>query len=184
MGSLQGQFLIAMPAMGDPNFHETVTFICKHDDEGAVGIVINRPSEMTVREVFDQLALESDTAADADLPVMNGGPVQTDLGFVLHQSDAVYEATIDPDAEIKVTRSQDILRDMAGGKGPKPAVIALGYAGWGSGQLEAELSANAWLSAPADPAILFDTPVEQRWQAAAALLGVDIRQVTNYAGHA
>lgn len=184
MESLEGHFLIAMPGMGDPNFNGTVAFICKHNDEGALGIIVNRPSDMQLREVFDQLSLEIKSDVATDQPVMNGGPVQPDRGFVLHQSAREFDSTVDPGAEVKVTVSQDILRDMALGEGPAPALVALGYAGWSSGQLESELAANAWLSTPADAAIIFSTPIEQRWQAAAALLGVDIRQVTSYAGHA
>jgi putative transcriptional regulator len=184
MRSLQGQFLIAMPGMGDPNFAETVAYICKHDDDGALGIVINRPTDMTLAEIFDQLSLEVGDETQATQLVLNGGPVQPDRGFVLHQSDRGFDSTVDPSAAVKVTVSQDILATMAQGDGPSPVVVALGYAGWASGQLESELAANAWLSTPADPAIIFSTPYEQRWKAAAALLGVDILQMTNYAGHA
>jgi putative transcriptional regulator len=116
--------------------------------------------------------------------VMTGGPVQPERGFVLHQSIETYESTVDPKAEVKVTVSQDVLRAIARGEGPKPALVALGYAGWGGGQLEAELAANAWLHVPAAASVLFETPVENRWLAAAGLIGIDIRQVTSYAGHA
>jgi putative transcriptional regulator len=184
MSSLEGQLLIAMPGMADPNFNETVTFICKHDEEGAIGIVVNRPSDMSLGEVCEQLKYENNLGGDAEQPIMNGGPVHPDRGFVLHQSDEEFDSTFDPEAEVKVTVSQDILKAIARGDGPKPALVALGYAGWASGQLETEMAANAWLSVPASPSILFDTPIEQRWQAAAGLLGVDIRQVTSYAGHA
>lgn len=184
MQSLEGQFLIAMPGMGDPNFQGTVAFICKHDDEGALGIVINRPSTMVLDEVFRQLALEVRDETQAAAPVLKGGPVQPERGFVLHQSEAPFESTFDAQAPVKVTVSPDILAAMARGEGPATAVVALGYAGWSAGQLESELGANAWLSAPADPAIIFATPYEQRWAAAARLLGVDINQIANYAGHA
>ena len=184
MGSLQDHFLIAMPAMGDPNFSETVAYICKHDDEGALGIVINRPTTMTVNEIFKQYALDDVDEDQAEKRVLSGGPMQPDRGFVLHRSDAEFDSTFDPNASIKVTASQDILIRMAGGGGPSPAVVALGYAGWSAGQLESELAANAWLSARADPSIVFDTPYEQRWRAAASLIGVDIHQITSYSGHA
>jgi putative transcriptional regulator len=186
MRSLRDNFLIAMPAMGDPNFNATVTFICKHDSDGALGIVINRPMDMLLKEVFSQLALpqgEEESLAGQQA-VLSGGPVQPDRGFVLHRSEIDFESTFNPESEIKVTASQDILASIARGHGPEPAFVALGYAGWGAGQLESELAANAWLSAPADPSIVFDTPYEQRWSAAASLLGVDIHQITNYAGHA
>ena len=184
MRSLQDHFLIAMPAMGDPNFNETVTYMCKHDDEGALGIVINKASDMAVREIFEQLSLDVTEPERGTQLVLNGGPVQPDRGFVLHQAKDGFESTFDPEARVKVTVSVDILAAMARGEGPAPAVVALGYAGWGAGQLESELAANAWLSAPADPAIVFETPLEQRWTAAVGLLGIDIHQIANYAGHA
>jgi putative transcriptional regulator len=184
MTSLEGQLLIAMPGMADPNFSETVAYIFKHDENGAIGIVLNRPSDLTLGEVCRQLGFETDLGEQADQPVMAGGPVQIDRGFVLHQSDETFESTVDPAAELKVTVSQDVLRAIARGAGPRPALVALGYAGWSGGQLEAEIAANAWLHAPAEPSILFATPIENRWLAAAGLIGVDIRQVTSYAGHA
>lgn len=184
MTSLEGQLLIAMPGMADPNFSETVAFICKHDENGAIGIVVNRPSDLTLGEICRQLAFETDLGDRAGEPVMSGGPVQPDRGFVLHQSAEAFESTVDPAAEVKVTVSQDVLRSIARGAGPKPALVALGYAGWSGGQLEAEIAANAWLHVPAAPSVLFETPVENRWLAAAGLIGVDIRQVTSYAGHA
>lgn len=184
MTSLEGQFLIAMPGMADPNFNETVAYICKHDESGAIGIVVNRPSDMTLGEVCRQLKFETDLGDAEAQPIMSGGPVQPDRGFVLHLSGDDFESTVDPQAAVKVTVSQDILRAIARGDGPKPALVALGYAGWSGGQLEAEIAANAWLHVPAAASILFETPVENRWFAAAGLIGVDIRQVTSYAGHA
>jgi len=184
MVSFEDHFLIAMPGMGDPNFNGTVTLICQHNDEGALGIVVNRPSEMVLGDILAQLELEVRDGPEADQPIMRGGPVDQDRGFVLHQSDQAFEATVNANAKIKVTVSEDILDQIAHGDGPEPCLVALGYAGWTSGQLEAEVAANAWLSTPADPAIIFSTPMEQRWMAAAALMGIDIRQLTNYAGHA
>jgi putative transcriptional regulator len=185
MRSLQGHFLIAMPGMGDPNFQETVAYLCKHDGEGALGIIINRPTTMVLNDVFRQLSLEVRASAHGSDPVLSGGPVQPDRGcFVLHQSAGEFDSTVDPEADVKVTVSADILAAMARGEGPARAVVALGYAGWSAGQLESELATNAWLSAPADPAIIFATPYERRWSAAARLLGVDIHQIATYAGHA
>lgn len=184
MSSLEGQLLIAMPGMQDPNFSETVAFICKHDENGAIGIVVNRPSDMSLGEVCRQLKFEGDLGEDGDQPIMNGGPVQPDRGFVLHISDKTFDSTVDPDAPIKVTVSQDVLKAIARGEGPKPVLVALGYAGWSSGQLESEIAANAWLNAPVEPAIIFETPIENRWRAAAELIGVDLSRVTSYAGHA
>jgi putative transcriptional regulator len=184
MSSLEGQLLIAMPGMADPNFNGTVTYICKHDENGAIGIVVNRPSDMSLGEVCRQLKLEAKLGEQADQPIMNGGPVEPERGFVLHLSAQSFDSTVDPDAAIKVTVSQDILQAIARGEGPAPSLVALGYAGWASGQLEAEIAANTWLSVPTAPAILFETPIEDRWRAAAELIGIDIRQVTSYAGHA
>jgi putative transcriptional regulator len=184
MRSLKAHFLIAMPAMGDPNFNETVTYLCKHDEEGALGIVINRPTDMLLDEVFRQLSLEPVDRRLADQPVLAGGPLRRDRGFVLHRGTADYESTLDTGDGVHLTVSQDILSALASGTGPEPVIVALGYAEWGSGQLEAELAANAWLSVPADQSVLFETPYDERWAAAAGLLGVDIHQLVRYAGHA
>jgi putative transcriptional regulator len=139
---------------------------------------------MSLGDVCRQLKLDDNLGDAEDQPIMNGGPVNPDRGFVLHQSEQLFESTFDPSAEIKVTVSQDILKAISQGIGPKPSLVALGYAGWSSGQLESEIAANAWLSVPASPSILFETPIENRWLAAAGTLGIDIRQVTSYAGHA
>jgi putative transcriptional regulator len=184
MNTLREHFLIAMPALGDPNFDGTVTYLVKHDDEGALGLIINRPLDLQVAEVFEQLDLETLDQRQADRPVLGGGPVQPGMGFVLHQSEQSFESTLETGSAIKVTVSQDVLRAMARGLGPWPSVVALGYAGWEAGQLEAEMAANAWLSVPAVPEIVFQTPFDQRWSAAAGLLGVSIGQLTSYAGHA
>lgn len=170
--------------MGDPNFSETVTYVCEHNEHGALGIIINRPIEMQLRDILEQLSFEVIDEIAADQPVLGGGPVHRDRGFVLHQSDESYESTLAATDSIKVTMSQDILDAVAHGNGPDKLLVALGCAGWEAGQLEDELVANAWLSVPADPQIIFDTPFEQRWSAAAALLGVDIKQLSTYAGHA
>jgi len=170
--------------MGDPNFNETVTYICKHDEEGAMGIVINRPTDMLLSEIFRQLSLEPSDPRVGEIPVLAGGPVQRDRGFVLHRSDRRYDSTLETAGGMKITVSQDILASIARGDGPEPVLVALGYAGWDSGQLEAEIAANAWLSVPADYKVMFETPFEQRWRAAAGLLGVDIHQLASYAGHA
>lgn len=185
MSTLQDQFLIAMPSMRDPNFSGTVTYLCKHDEQGALGIVINRPLRMRVSEIFKQLSMNVVDELQADRPVMGGGPVQADRGFVIHQSGEPFDNTLDATGTgIKVTVSQDILDSMARGDGPDPTLVALGYAGWDPGQLEAEITANAWLNVPADPAVIFDTPIDRRWAAATALLGVEPSQLSSYAGHA
>jgi putative transcriptional regulator len=184
MQSLQDHFLIAMPSMADPNFNETVTYICKHDAEGAFGIVVNRPSDLSLGEMLGQLAIDLADRGIAERPVMHGGPVEPERGFILHRAEHTYEATLVASADIKLTSSPDILAAFGRGTGPEPALVALGYAGWGRGQLEAELGSNTWLTVPASPTIIFETPVEQRWTAALGLPGVDIRRITQYAGHA
>jgi putative transcriptional regulator len=183
-GYLSGQFLIAMPAMGDPNFDHTVTYICEHNGDGALGIVINRPSGMTLGEILEQMQLASTDAGLSDQPVLQGGPVQPERGFVIHDSSDEFGATLAVTDGLKVTTSRDILVAMAEGRGPARAVVALGYAGWGAGQLELEMTANAWLTAPASADIIFSMPFEQRWESAASLLGIDIKSLGSEAGHA
>lgn len=182
--SLTNHFLIAMPGLQDPNFSRTVTYICEHSSEGAMGIVINRPMDLHLGEVLDQLDIAAEAGQISDLPVYLGGPVQTDRGFVIHDGSASYDSTLTVTPEIRVTTSRDILEAIAAGGGPDNRLIALGYAGWSGGQLEQELIANAWLSGPATAEILFATPSAQRWQAAAKLLGVDLNLLSAEAGHA
>lgn len=182
--SLSNQLLIAMPGMADPNFSSTVTLICEHSDEGALGIVINRPLLLTLGEVFEQLDLSiADTSAAAS-PVLDGGPVGAERGFVLHAPGHSYENTIEVCNDIHLTFSRDILDGLASGEGPEKWLVALGYAGWGAGQLEDEMLANSWLSVAATPDIVFDLPFDQRWTAAARTLGIDINQIAPDAGHA
>jgi putative transcriptional regulator len=176
--------LIAMPTMMDPNFHQTVTYICEHSDQGTLGIVINRPLDIDLSEIFEQLSLQQADAGSATSPILRGGPVQMEHGFVIHDSTEKWETTAAVTDSINVTTSRDILSAMAAGHGPQRAVVALGYAGWGAGQLEAEIAANAWLNAPASNDILFNTPFEERWQRAAELLGVDLMTISTEAGHA
>jgi putative transcriptional regulator len=184
MQSLQDHFLIAMPALADRNFAQTVTYVCKHDPEGAFGIVINRPSDLSLGEMLGQLAIDIEDASVIDRPVLHGGPVEPERGFVLHRGDLGFEASLAVSEELRLTSSPDVLTALGRGTGPDPVLVALGYAGWGRGQLEAELHTNTWLTVPAEPGILFDTPFEQRWTAALGLPGVDIRRITEYAGHA
>ena len=181
---MTGHLLIAMPTMMDPNFHQTVTYICEHSDLGALGLVINRPLDMGFGEVLEQFSLDSSDEVLTAQPVLRGGPVQTERGFVLHESPREWEATMPVGKSIYVTTSQDILFSLVAGNGPERALIVLGYAGWGAGQLEAEMRENAWLSVPADPRIVFDTPFEQRWEAAARKLGVDLTTLSIQVGHA
>jgi putative transcriptional regulator len=182
--NLTNQFLIAMPSLADPNFSHTVAYVCAHNEDGAMGIVINRPLDMALGEVLRQMELESEIDAVESMPVYHGGPVQTDRGFILHHSDTEWQSSIRISNNIGIATSRDILQAIAAGKGPKDSLVALGYAGWGAGQLEEEIKENAWLSGPADLDIIFNTPSEKRWSAAAALLGVDLDKLSHNVGHA
>ncbi len=182
--SLNNQLLIAMPGMADPNFNSTVTLICEHNEEGALGIVINRPSTMSLAGVFQQLSLESADARIASAPVLNGGPVGRDRGFVLHSPTQDYESSITVACDIQLTLSRDVLDSMAAGTGPERSIVALGYAGWEPGQLDAEMLHNIWLNVQATPELIFDVPFEDRWCRAAAAMGIDINQISPHAGHA
>jgi putative transcriptional regulator len=181
---LSNQLLIAMPAMTDPNFAQTVTLVCEHSDRGALGLVLNRPLPMKLGEVFEQLSLDTANTRVGEAAVLRGGPVQTDRGFVIHRLGGAWDSTLKVSDRIQVTTSRDVLAAMARGEGPPDAFIALGYAGWEAGQLEQEMLANAWLSVPADEAIIFDTPYEERWHAAGRLLGIDLKRISSVAGHA
>lgn len=181
---LDNHFLIAMPGLGDPNFYHSVTYICRHDSEGALGIVINRPLDLTLAEVFTQMTLEARNKHVAGQPVMAGGPVQRERGYVVHKRGKEWESSLLISDQLAVTTSRDILESMADGEGPDKVLVALGYAGWDAGQLDQEIADNAWLSVPCREDILFETPFEQRWTEAARLLGVDIEQLSYPAGHA
>lgn len=181
---LADHFLIAMPTLEDPNFHRSVTLICQHDAEGAMGIMINRVADYTLGELLAQMDLTPRSSELAERPLVAGGPVQPDRGFVLHDDPREWGSTLRFGHGLAVTTSRDILTSMAQGDGPGNALVALGYAGWTAGQLEAELSENSWLTVPADHDIIFHAPLDQRWQAAARRAGVDLARLTGYAGHA
>lgn len=183
--SLKNQFLIAMPGLEDPNFSRTVTYLCDHGEHGAMGIVVNRPSELRLSDVLEHMGIESQDPWAEEQIVYLGGPVQEERGFVLHTPrDGGWKSSIAVTDEIGITTSRDILEAMARGEGPQRSLVALGYAGWGAGQLEDEIQQNAWLSGPAQPDILFNMPPQERWEAAARLLGVDMRLMSPDAGHA
>ena len=182
--NLTNHFLIAMPRLEDPNFFHTVTYMCEHTSDGAMGIVINRPMELHLADIFEQLEIKIDSSVIAEQPIYLGGPVQSDRGFVLHDSRSSWNSTMRINDEISVTTSLDILEAIAADEGPKKSLVALGYAGWGAGQLEAELAQNAWLSGPAESDIIFNRPSQERWQAAADLLGVDLNLLSGDTGHA
>ena len=181
---LANQLLIASPALSDPNFARSVTLICQHDDDGAMGVIVNRASEYTLGEVLRQMNLASQDPRLDDQVVLAGGPVHPERGFVLHDSALAWESTLEVADGLFLTTSRDILEAMAAGEGPAHAVVALGCAGWGAGQLEYELGENSWLTAPADAELLFAVPLEQRWQAAGQRIGVDMTRLTDYSGHA
>jgi len=181
--NLTNQFLVAMPTLMDPNFHRTVTYICEHSAEGAMGIVINRPLELELSEIMSQMEIESGPGL-AGVHAYYGGPVDMARGFVLHTPVGEWEATLHIAGEIGVTSSRDILTAMGRGAGPAKAIVALGYSGWGAGQIESELAQNAWLTCPATTDILFDLDCDDKLAAAAARLGVDLNSLTTDAGHA
>lgn len=181
---LTNQLLIAMPAMGDPNFAQTVALICDHGPRGALGLILNKPLPMRMREIFEQLEIELPGGPLSERQVLRGGPMQTDRGFVVHRAGGDWDSTLKVSDSIHVTTSRDILAAMARGEGPLEAVVALGYAGWDGGQLEDEIKANAWLSAPADCGIIFAVPFEARWLAAGRLLGVELPRISPIGGNA
>src|SRR5210317_2077166 len=182
--SLTNQLLIAMPGMLDPNFSTTVTLICEHNDEGALGIVINRPTPLKLGGLFEQLSVDDPDPSAAGNPVLSGGPVGTERGFVLHGPEQSYENTLAVSDSIQLTLSRDIIDALASGDGPDQSLVALGYAGWEPGQLENEMLANSWLNVPATPEIVFNIPFEDRWDSAARTLGIDIACMSPDAGHA
>ncbi len=182
--SFANHFLIAMPALADPNFARTVTLICDHSNEGAMGIVINRPTDLKLRDILEQLGIETAGATQADMAVYYGGPVQNNRGFVLHEPVGSWQSTLPVTDTLGVSTSRDILEAIARNEGPERCLVALGYAGWSPGQLEREISENSWLNGPASDAILFETPAENRWRAAAQRLGVDLTTLAGDAGHA
>lgn len=182
--NLTNHLLIAMPTLADPNFSQTVTLICEHTERGALGIVLNRPLPMRLSDVLSQMKLEPSSEEIAARPVLCGGPVNTDRGFVLHRPGGRWDHTHKVSDAVQVTTSRDVLAAMARGEGPEDAFIALGYAGWESGQLEREMRENAWLSLPVDPRVVFDLPFEERWHAAWRLLGIDVQRLSLVAGHA
>ena len=183
LGSLRGQFLIAMPGLNDSIFSHTVTFICDHNDDGAMGLVINQPLGIDMSQVFEQLECDTQAGSKED-PVYCGGPVQPERGFILHRPGSQWESSLQVTDNVILTASRDIIEAIAQNKGPDQYLTALGYAGWGAGQLEQEISENSWLTVPADSAIIFEIPAEQRWAAASRQLGIDLNLISTTAGHA
>ncbi|TXI91564.1 MAG: YqgE/AlgH family protein [Aquabacterium sp.] len=186
--NLTNQFLIAMPGMVDGNFAGTVVYLCEHNDKGALGLVINRPIDINLKHLFEKVDLSLDRSDLAERPVYLGGPVQTERGFVLHESlgdeGGHYNSTLKIEGGLEMTTSRDVLEALSNGAGPRKVFITLGYSGWTAGQLEEEISRNGWLNVDADPDVIFDTPVEQRYDKALSLLGIDRNFLMGEAGHA
>jgi putative transcriptional regulator len=183
------QFLIAMPGMGDESFAGAVVYLCEHTDKGALGLVINKPIDIKLKNLFEKVELTLDREDIAEEPVYYGGPVQTERGFVLHErldaDGGHYSSTLAiPGGALEMTTSKDVLEALSNGNGPRKLLVTLGYSGWGAGQLEEEIGRNGWITVEAAPDIIFDTPVEQRYHKALSLLGIDPALLSAEAGHA
>jgi putative transcriptional regulator len=181
---LTNQLLIAMPSLGDPHFSQTVALICDHTSQGALGVILNKPLPMRMAEIFEQLDIKIESGPLPQRQVLRGGPMQTDRGFVVHRAGGEWDSTLKVSDALHVTTSRDILAAIARGQGPEDALVALGYAGWGGGQLEAEIRANAWLNAPVDLELIFELPFQSRWEAAGRLLGVELTRISPIGGNA
>ncbi|MEZ9297769.1 YqgE/AlgH family protein [Vibrio splendidus] len=186
--NLTNHFLVAMPGMKDPYFQNSVIYLCEHNDEGAMGLMINAPIDVTVGSMLKQVEVDSDqpksNQASLDKPVLNGGPVAEDRGFILHKPKGSYQSSINMTDQISVTTSKDILMVLGTEDEPMHYLVALGYAGWEPGQLEIELTENSWLTVEADPKVIFDTPISDRWKMAVQMLGINAAQLSADAGHA
>jgi putative transcriptional regulator len=191
--NLTHHFLIAMPGLSDESFSRSVVYLCEHSERGALGLVINKPSDMTLKSLFDKVDLPLRREDLSQVPVFQGGPVHTERGFVLHESlkpeddtsnESVYASTMTIPGGLEMTTSRDVLEALSTGAGPRRVLVSLGYAAWGQGQLESEIGENSWLTVQADPLVIFDTPIEQRYDRALALLGLQSWMLSPDAGHA
>lgn len=186
--NLTNQFLIAMPGMADGTFAGSVVYLCQHTETGALGLVINKPIDIKLKSLFEKVELSLDTPSLAEQPVYFGGPVQTERGFVLHErvgdEPSPYSSTLSIPGGLDMTTSKDVLEALSHGAGPKRLLVTLGYSGWAAGQLEDEISRNGWLNVDAVPEIIFDTPVDKRYDRALSLLGIDPMMLSQDAGHA
>lgn len=182
--NLTGHFLIAMPSLNDDFFNHAVTYICEHDDTGSFGIIINQKTDITLKQVAKEMNISGKKDYDENQSVFFGGPVDQGRGFILHRPPGDWQSSLKVNDSIALTTSKDILQAIVNNQGPADSIVALGYAGWAAGQLDNEIARNTWLSCPADEQIIFDTPIEERWQAAAKLIGVDLSLLSNDAGHA
>ena len=189
---LSHHFLIAMPGLEDPTFAKSVVYLCEHSERGAMGLIINKPSELSLKHLFEKVELPLHRQDLLQSNVLMGGPVQGERGFVLHEQvatgeagqDPLYASTLSVPGGLAMTTSKDVLEAMANGSGPQRVVVTLGYASWGEGQLESEIGENSWLTVEADPAVIFDTPIEQRYDKALGLLGLQSWMLSSEAGHA
>jgi putative transcriptional regulator len=179
--NLRHHFLVASPWLADPNFHGGVIYLCEHSADGALGLMINQPLDIHLGEILEQLDMQG---GELDLPVFTGGPVQPERGFVLHSPGREWQNTAVITDDVFLTTSRDILEGIGRDEGPEEFLVALGYSGWGEGQLEEELGSNAWLTCPASTDILFRTPVDKRYEAALKLMGIDLNQLSDSVGHA
>jgi putative transcriptional regulator len=185
--NLENHFLIAMPSMEDPVFGGAVVYICEHNDKGVLGVIINKPTDMTMEILFERIDLAISSGLHSNVvnePIMFGGPVQDDRGFVLHTPGTPYSSSLTVTSEVAFTTSIDVLEAVANGSGPQRLLVSIGYAGWSPGQLEDEIGRNGWLTVGADPHVLFDLPIEERYNAAIKLLGIDPMMLASEAGHA
>ncbi len=183
--SFQNHFLVAMPVMQDRNFARAVIYVCVHNEEGAMGMTINRPMlDLNLGEIMQQMNINMTTESLRQTPVLLGGPVQPERGFLIHRPNTQWQSTLSVTDDIAVTSSQDILQALADNKGPEEFLMVLGFSGWSEGQLEQELANNAWLTVPADPKLLFDIPFNERWEAAGSLLGIQMGDLSDEVGHA
>jgi putative transcriptional regulator len=181
--SLKNQFLLAMPGLTGTYFGNSVTYICEHNEDGAMGIMVNRPTDVSLVELLSQLGIRTGSTP-VEVSIMEGGPVQADRGFILHTDDQHFESSLDLQNGLMLTTAREVLEAIAAACGPRDYLVALGYAGWQGGQLEAELLENAWLTCPADQEVLFHTPYAERVTKAAAALGIDFSLMSGHAGHA
>ena len=176
--------LIALPSLRDQFFERSVTLVCQHDADGAMGIMVNRASEYSVGEVLQQMGMPCENTALHIQPVLNGGPVHPERGFVLHDGDSTWDSSLEVDDGLFLTTSRDVLQAMALGKGPQRTLVVLGCAGWGAGQLEQEIMDDSWLVVPTQRDVLFEMPLAQRWQSAAGGFGIDLLNHAGHSGHA
>ncbi len=182
--NLTGHFLIAMPSLNDGFFNQAVTYICEHDEKGSFGIIVNQQTNITLKQIAKEMAIETEDNYAAKQTVFIGGPVDQGRGFILHRPPGNWRSSLKVNNNVALTTSKDILQAIVRNEGPEDSIVALGYAGWAAGQLDNEMASNTWLSCPADEQIIFNTPVAERWKAAANLIGIDLSLLSSDTGHA